>query len=59
MLADEAIALDDIDRAEAERRLEEAQRGYDEVDMGDDAAVPAALERLQVAQSRVEAADAA
>ena len=59
VLADEAIALDDIDRAEAERRLEEAQRGYNEVDIGDDAAVPAALERLQVAQSRVEAADAA
>ena len=59
VLADEAIALDDIDRADAERRLEEAQRGYNEVDMGDDAAVPAALERLQVAQSRVEAADSA
>ena len=55
VLADEALPPADIDRADAERRLGEAQRAYDEVDMTDLDAVPRALEQLQVAQSRVDA----
>jgi F-type H+-transporting ATPase subunit epsilon len=56
VLADEAIPPGEIDRADAERRLEEAQRAYDETDMNDFDAVPLATARLQVAQSRVDAA---
>ena len=55
VLADEALDPAQIDRADAESRLEAAKRSYDDVDMGDLDAVPAALERLQIAQSRVDA----
>ena len=57
VLADEVLPPEDIDRADAEHRLADAQAAYDEVDMSDLAAVPLALERLQVAQSRVDASD--
>ena len=56
VLADEALPPPDIDRADADGRLQEAQKAYNEVDMTDLDAVPLALERLQVAQSRVDAA---
>ncbi len=57
VLADEASPPEEINRGDAERRLAEAQTAYDEVDMSDLEAVPLALERLQVAQSRVDAAN--
>ena len=58
VLADEAIPPNEIDRADADRRLQEAQKAYDETDMTDFDAVPLAADRLQVAQSRIEALDA-
>ena len=57
VLADDAIPAGDIDRAEADRLLNEAQDEWDRVDMTDLDAVPAAAARLQVAQGRVEAAN--
>ena len=57
VLADDAVPAGDLDRAEAERRLAEAQDQWGRVDMTDLEAVPAAAERLQVAQSRVDAAN--
>ena len=56
VVADEALPPSDIDRADADGRLQEARTAYDEVDPTDLDAVPLALERLQVAQSRVDAA---
>ena len=58
VLADEAIPPGEIDRADADRRLQEAQTAYDQTDMTDLEAVPLATDRLQVARSRVEALDA-
>ncbi len=58
VLADEAIPPAEIDRPDADRRLQEAQKAYDETDMTDFDAVPLAADRLQVAQSRIEALDA-
>ena len=58
VLADEAIPPADIDRADAERRLADAQKAYNDTDMTDFDAVPLATDRLQVAQSRIEALDA-
>ena len=58
VLADEAIPPGEIDRADAERRLQEAEQAYNETDMTDFDAVPLATDRLQVARSRVEALDA-
>ncbi len=58
VLADEAIPPNEIDRPDADRRLQEAQKAYDETDMTDFDAVPLAADRLQVAQSRIEALDA-
>ena len=55
VLADSAVPTDEIDRADADRRLAEAQDEWNRVDMTDLAAVPAAADRLQVAQSRVDA----
>ena len=58
VLADEAIPPNEIDRPDAEARLQEAQKSYDETDMTDFDAVPLATDRLQVARSRVEVLDA-
>lgn len=56
VLADEALHPGEIDRGDAERRLAEAEREWADIDMTDLEAVPLAADRLQVAQSRVEAA---
>ena len=58
VLADEAIPPNEIDRPDAEARLQEAQKSYDETDMTDFDAVPLATDRLQVARSRIEVLDA-
>ena len=57
VLADDAVAPGDIDRAEADRLLHEAEEEWNRVDMTDLEAVPRAASRLQVAQSRVDAAN--
>lgn len=57
VLADEAIPPASIDRADAEARLAEAETAWNGVDMSDLEAVPDAADRLQVAQSRVDAAE--
>ena len=58
LLGVEAITPNEIDRPDAEARLQEAQKSYDETDMTDFDAVPLATDRLQVARSRVEVLDA-
>lgn len=55
VLADDAVPADEIDRADADRRLTDAQDEWNRVDTTDLEAVPKAAERLQVAQSRVDA----
>ncbi len=56
VLADDAVPPGEIDRADADKRLADAEASWNGIDMADLAAVPAAADRLQVAQSRVEAA---
>ena len=58
VLADEAIPPNEIDRNDAELRLQQAEKEYNETDPNDFDAVPLATDRLQVARSRLEAADA-
>ena len=48
----------EIDRADADKRLTDAEADWNGVDMTDLEAVPEAADRLQVAQSRVDALDA-
>ncbi len=56
ILADEALPVGDIDRAEAQERLAAAQRQWDAADKLDGGEIEAALDRLQVARAMVEAA---
>ncbi len=55
VLADDAVPPGEIDRGDAEKRLADAQDEWDGVDMTNLDAVPKAADRLQVAQSRVDA----
>jgi F-type H+-transporting ATPase subunit epsilon len=59
VLADEAVPVAELSRADADRRLADAQAAYDAADKTNIAALDAALDRLQSARSRVEAATAA
>jgi F-type H+-transporting ATPase subunit epsilon len=59
VLADEAIPLAAVSRAEGERRLVAAQAEYDGADKMDMTAVDAAMARLQSARAMIEAAQAA
>ena len=56
VLADDAVPPGEIDRADADKRLADANEAWNGVDMTDIGTVPAAADRLQVAQSRVDAA---
>lgn len=56
ILADAAIPPSEIDRADADARLADAQRAWAEADMSDEVEVPRLLASLQLAQSRVDAA---
>lgn len=57
VLAEEAIPLDDIDRADAETRLKDAELAVD--DAGDDDERAAAEAKLEVAKALIEAFDSA
>jgi F-type H+-transporting ATPase subunit epsilon len=57
VLANEVVPLGEISREAAERRLAEARAGYDQTDKMDMAAVDLAMERLQIADAMVTAAN--
>lgn len=56
VLANHVMPLAEVDRADAERRLAEAEADYEAADKTDTAIEDAALDRLQAARARVEAA---
>lgn len=58
VLADEAVPVADLSRADAQRQRDEAQTALDQVDKMDIVAINRAIENLQVAESRVQAASA-
>lgn len=59
VLADEAVPIAELSRADAATRLQEAETAYANVNKADIAAVDAAMSRIQSAQARVAAAGAA
>lgn len=56
VLASHVMPLAEVDRADAERRLAEAEANYEVADKTDTAIEDAALDRLQAARARVDAA---
>ncbi|MDE2581549.1 MAG: ATP synthase F1 subunit epsilon [Rhodospirillales bacterium] len=56
VLANEAIAVADVSRAEGERRLSEAEAAYEAADKSDPAVEDALLDRIQSARAMVESA---
>jgi F-type H+-transporting ATPase subunit epsilon len=56
VLANDALPLAEINRTEAERQLAEANAAYEAADKRDTAVEDAALDQIQVARARVEAA---
>ena len=56
VLADEAVPVGELSRAEGERRLTEAQADYDRTDKMDVATLDLAMDRMQSARAMVEAA---
>ena len=56
VLADEAIPVNEIDRAEAQRRLDAAQAQYEAADKLDITEIDAAMDRIQAARAMVDAA---
>jgi len=59
VLADEAVPVAELSRADAEQRLAEAQAAYEAADKRDLPALDAATALLQSARARVAAAEAA
>jgi len=59
VLANEAIPVAEVSRAEGERRLAEAEAAYNATDKMDVPALDAAMERMQAARAMIEAAQAA
>jgi F-type H+-transporting ATPase subunit epsilon len=59
VLADEAVPVGELSRADAERRLADAQAAYDATDKRDIPALDAATALVQSARARVVAAGAA
>ncbi len=57
VLADEAVPVEQVSKAEGERRLAEAEAAYEAIDKSDVAAEEAALDRVQAARAMVEAAE--
>jgi F-type H+-transporting ATPase subunit epsilon len=57
VLANEAVPLAGISKAEGERRLSEAEAAYESADKSDPAVEEAALDRIQSARAMVEAAE--
>jgi len=58
VLANEAIPVAELDRAEADRRLQEAETAYNATDRNDVDALDAAMSRIQSARAMQEAAQA-
>jgi F-type H+-transporting ATPase subunit epsilon len=58
VLADEAMPLNAVSRAEGERRLAAAQADYERIDRNDIPALDAAMDRMQSARAMIEAAQA-
>ncbi len=56
VLADHVMPLSEVNRTDAEQRLAEAEAAYEAADKSDVAIEDAALDRLQSARARVEAA---
>ena len=56
ILADEAVPVGELSKAEGERRLSEAERAYADADKMDVAALDDAMDRMQSARAMVEAA---
>jgi len=56
VLADRVMPLAEVNRADAEQRLAEAEAAYEAADKSNVAIEDAALDRLQSARARVEAA---
>ncbi|HTW29784.1 MAG TPA: ATP synthase F1 subunit epsilon [Acetobacteraceae bacterium] len=59
VLADEALPISEVSRAEAERRLKAAEEAFAATSAYDVPAVDAALDRVQSARAMLEAAGAA
>ena len=59
VLANEAIPVSDVSRAEGERRLAEAEAEFNAADKMDMTALDAAQDRMQSARAMIEAAGAA
>ncbi|MCL2427826.1 MAG: ATP synthase F1 subunit epsilon [Alphaproteobacteria bacterium] len=59
VLANEAIPVNEVSRAEAEQRLSAAQSDYDAADKQNPTVLDAAMDRLQSARAMLEAAEAA
>lgn len=58
VLADEALPLGEVSKAEGERRLKEAESAYDATDKMDVPALDAAMARMQSARAMIEVAEA-
>jgi F-type H+-transporting ATPase subunit epsilon len=58
VLANEAIPIGQVSRAEADRRLAEAEAAYNDVDRNDIVALDAAMDQIQSARAMQEAAQA-
>ncbi len=56
ILADEAVPVGELSKAEGERRLGEAERAYADADKMDVAALDEAMDRMQSARAMVDAA---
>jgi F-type H+-transporting ATPase subunit epsilon len=56
VLANHAVPVTDINKADAERRLQEAEAAYEGADKRDTAIEDAALDHVQAARAMVEAA---
>lgn len=56
VLANQAVPLSEITKADADKRLVDAEAAYDAADKTDTAIEDAALERVQAARAMVEAA---
>ena len=59
VLADSAVPVDRLSRADGEALLRDAERAYAQADMSDVPALEPLLDRLQSARARVETAGAA
>jgi len=59
VLANEAVPVAELSRAEGERRLAEAEAAYQAADTSDPAVEDAALDRIQSARAMIEASEGA